>query len=603
MCRVFVSGRGNVFMREIAEHVVEALRLGGRQGELVIDEMPSAAGDPLQNLVVAPHEFFVLSDASEADRLKAAERAVCINTEQPGTHWFDLAMTYAARGPVVLDINRFSLDAARRHGLTAVHLPLGCTPSMDAWGGAQRTRAIDIAFHGGRTPRREAFLGGAGGVLWEWQTDMRLFSWHRPVLDGQGSFVAGAAKYAALANTRILLNLHRGDEPYFEWARVVEAIANGCVVASETSVGFEPLVSGVHFVMAPFEHLAEQAVALAFDEPRRAAMAEAAYKLTTSELSQEELLQAALNEAAKGARVGGRRRAYKPARRPREQEQVQPVDAARDELGKAIKAANEAYLAQIETSRALEAMISLVERGDAGHAEITTTAAWASATPEVSVVVTASATRPADDTVQSVIAATSSGVSAELIVLDNHAGGIDWFPAMFVVRSARGGVDAARHAGVVQTRAPFVLLLRGGDTIYPTALQRLLDCLRAAADDVVAAYGVLEQFDAAGSSGLINHLDWNVEMLVNESYLDATALYRRDALVQVGRDRRGSMIGWEDYDQWLAIAERGWRAESVRSVVGRCHQIDPAERRIVEADVASTFVIARQRHPRLPWPS
>lgn len=610
MCRVFVSGRGNVYMREIAEHLVEALTLGGRHGELVIDELPTAVGDPLQNLVVAPHEFFVLADAPEGARLRAAEAAVCINTEQPGTHWFDLAMTYASRGRVVLDINRFSLDAVRRHGMRAVHLPLGCTPSMDAWGGAQRARPIDIAFHGGRTLRREAFIAGAGGVLWEWNTDLRFFSWHRPVVDGVSSFLAGAEKYAALASTRILLNVHRGDEPYFEWARVVEAIANGCVVASETSVGFEPLVPGVHFLMAPYEHLAEQAVALAFDEPRRAAMAEAAYKLTTSELSQEELLQAALNEAAKEARVGDRRRVFKPARRPRVG--VHTAPPAEDDLGKAIKAANEAYLAQVETSRTLEATISLVEHGDAQHVEVSTTTAWSNFVPEVSILITSDQSgRQLRETVNSAIAATSGDAPrGELVIVDDHVGaesplaGIDWFPAMFVARAAQGGIAAARRAGVSAARSPFVLLIRAGDTIYPTALRRLVDCLQAASSDVVAVYGPLEQFDAVGSVGLTNHLDWDVDLLVKESYLDATALYRRQALHELGEGPAiAGMAGWEDYDQWLAIAERGWRAESIRSVVGRRHQVEPTERRIVEADIASTFVIARQRHPRLPWPS
>ena len=135
-----MSGRGNVFMREIAEHLVEALVQTGRSGELVIDDLPDDGDDPMQNLVVAPHEFFVLSPASEADRLRAAAASVCINTEQPGTPFFDLAMTYAARGPVVLDINRYSLDAVRRLGIAAVHLPLGCTPSMDAWHGDDRAR-------------------------------------------------------------------------------------------------------------------------------------------------------------------------------------------------------------------------------------------------------------------------------------------------------------------------------------------------------------------------------------------------------------------------------------------------------------------------------
>ncbi|MGZ7021144.1 MAG: glycosyltransferase, partial [Ilumatobacteraceae bacterium] len=371
-------------MREIAEHLVEALVLAGRNAELVIDDLPDAADDPMHNLVVAPHEFFVLSPAAEPDRLRAAAASVCINTEQPGTPFFDLAMTYASRGPVVLDINPFSLDAVHRLGMAAVHLPLGCTPSMDAWGGDHRARQTDIAFMSGRTLRREQFIAGAGGMLWEWRTDLRFFSWHRPILGEAPSFSMGAAKLAALADTRILLNVHRGDEPYFEWARVVEAIANGCVVASETSVGIEPLVPGVHFLMAPFEHLAEQAIALAFDEPRRLAMAEAAYKLATTELSQSELLEAALTEAAVAAKRVGRGRGK--AHRARRQKTASPT-AGSPVLLKAVSELKAAYLAQLELTRSIEATISLVEHGDADHIDVITTSTWPTFDAEVSVVI------------------------------------------------------------------------------------------------------------------------------------------------------------------------------------------------------------------------
>src|SRR6476659_8316950 len=129
MCRVFVSGRGNVYMREIAEHLVEALVQIGRAGELVVDDLPTVGESPLTNLVVAPHEFFTLSSASETDRRRAAATSISINTEQPGTPCFDLAMTYATLGRLVFDINPHSLDAVRRLQVPAVHLPLGCTPS------------------------------------------------------------------------------------------------------------------------------------------------------------------------------------------------------------------------------------------------------------------------------------------------------------------------------------------------------------------------------------------------------------------------------------------------------------------------------------------
>ena len=296
--RVFVSERGNVFMREIAEHLVEGLVAQGRPAELVTDELPGD-GDPARQLVVAPHEFFPLFAAAEADRVRAAGRAVCINTEQPATPFFATALAYAELGPFTLDINRFSLDALRRRGITAAHLPLGYVASMDQWRNQPHAnRSIDIGLLAGRTPRREQFIGGAAGQLWEWRTDLRFFSWHRPRRASDATFFTGDAKYQRLADTRILLNVHRDDEPYFEWARVVEAIANGCVVATETSVGIEPLEPGVHMVMSPLEHLAEAAIALAFDEPRRAAMADAAHQLLVERLDQGRLAVEVLESMA-----------------------------------------------------------------------------------------------------------------------------------------------------------------------------------------------------------------------------------------------------------------------------------------------------------------
>ena len=618
MCRVFVSGRGNVFMREIAEHLVEALLLTGRAAELVIDDLPDETDDPIDNLVVAPHEFFVLSPSSEADRLRAAAASVCINTEQPGTPFFDLAMTYAARGPVVLDINRFSLDAVRRLGIAAVHLPLGCTPSMDAWQGDNRQRHVDIGFFSGRTPRREQFIAGAGGMLWEWNTDLRFFSWHRPILGGGAAFATGNEKFTALADTRILLNVHRGDEPYFEWARVVEAIANGCVVASETSVGIEPLVPGVHFLMAPLEHLAEQAIALAFDEPRRAAMADEAYKLTTTSLSQGDLLQAALVEASALPKRTPRREARVRASRRPKRSSNEPQSPISHELRKAASELKAAYIAQLQLSRSIEGTISLVEHGDPEHAEVISTSTWESFEPQVSVVIPLyNQGHYLAESVQSVIGAGGSeGPRVELIVVDDHSTDqsrsvaeqifvdIDWFPAMLVARAANGGLPVARNTGFARSRAPYVFALDADNLLYPTGLRRLLHHLESAPADVVAAYGILERFDTTGSLGLTSHLPWDPDLLVHGAFIDATAMFRRSSWLELGGySTADGLYGWEDYDLWLTVAERGQRADLVRSIIGRYREQPGSMRKISDVDMASNFVILRERHPRLPWPS
>ncbi|MEP7203475.1 MAG: glycosyltransferase, partial [Ilumatobacteraceae bacterium] len=604
-------------MREIAEHLVEALVQTGRPGELVIDDLPDRADDPMENLVVAPHEFFVLSPASEPDRLRAAAASVCINTEQPGTPFFDLAMTYAAHGPVVLDINRYSLDAVRRLGIAAVHLPLGCTPSMDAWHGEDRQRAIDIGFLSGRTPRRERFIAGAGGMLWEWKTDLRFFSWHRPIVGGGPAFATGDAKFSALADTRILLNVHRGDEPYFEWARVVEAIANGCVVASETSVGIEPLVPGVHFLMAPFEHLAEQAIALAFDEPRRAAMADAAYKLTTTTLSQADLLQAAMDEASATARHGSRGETrMRPSRKPKRSRPAESTANA-DQVRKTASELKAAYVAQLQLTRSIEGSISLVEHGDPDHLDVISTPAWQSCEPldsEVSVVIPLfNQGHYLADAVRSVVGASgASGPRTELIIVDDHstddsraaAGRLldefEWFPIELVARAANGGLPVARNTGFRRARAPYVFALDADNMLYPTGLRRLLDHLSAAPADVVAAYGILERFDTTGSLGLTSHLPWDPDLLVHGAFIDAMSMFRRDKWLELGGySTADGLYGWEDYDLWLTVAERGQRADLVRSIVGRYREQPGSMRKISDVDMASNFVTLRERHPRL----
>ncbi len=458
-----------------------------------------------------------------------------------------------------------------------------------------RQRHVDIGFMAASTPRREQLIARAAGLLWEWRTDLRFTTPDAPILD---------AGCSSLADTRILLNVHGGDEPGFEWARVIDAMTTGCVVASETSVGYEPLVPGVHFLMAPYESLAEQAVALAFDEPRRAAMAEAAYKLAATELAQH-----------KPAPVTAAR-----LRTPRHRRR-KPVRATDSQgLPKMLCELKAAYLAQVEMTRSIEATISLVEHGDPDHADIVSTSAWSSFEPEVSVVIAlCNQERHLADTVHSVIAASGeSGPRTELLIVDDHstddsrhvAGQLldatDWYPATLIGRAANAGPAVARNVGFNAARAPHVLALDAGNTLYPTGLRRLLDELLAAPSDVVATYGIVEHFDTTGPLGLASHMPWAAELLVQGAFVDAAAMFRRQAWSEIGGYRTptdGIVDGWEEYDMWLSVAERGLRAEHIGSVVARHRQQPAAMLRINDVDVASTLLILRERHPRLPWPS
>jgi hypothetical protein len=622
-----VSEHGNVFMREIAEHLVEALIASGGDASLVTDELPSGpieCADPLDQLVVAPHEFYPLFACTETQRQAAATNSVSINTEQDGTPFFDTAMRYATLGPIGFDISRFSIDAVRRTGLGAVHLPLGHVPSMDHWRGRTAERSIDIGFLAGRTPRREAFIGGAAGQLWEWNTDLRFFSWHRPARPGHATFTHGDAKYRTLADTRILLNVHRGDDPYFEWARVVEAVANGCVIATETSVGIEPFVAGVHVLMASLDDLAEQAVALAFDEPRRLAMAAAAHEVLTRDLDQSVILQRAIDQArvliAAEQTTGTRRRhrPHRPTRHARPAVAEPAITADRQMLQKTAGDLKQAYLTQMTSVRSIERSLALVRHGDADHMTTWRSPAYAAALPAVSVVV------PLFDqgsflgeAIDSVIAASGANNPVlELVVVDDHStddslataqrllAQCPWLPSLLVARAANGGLPVARNTGFARARAPYVFALDADNVVYPNGLRVLADRLDAAPDTTVAAYGLLERFDQTGALGLTSHLPWDVDLLVHGAYIDAMAMFRRQAWSDLGGYADStSVYGWEDYDLWLGVAERGWQADLVTRVVGRYREQPGSMRKISDIDMATNFVTLRERHPRLPWPS
>ncbi len=245
---VFVAATGNAFMTDIAGWLVEAAAETGRSARLVVDgTLPS---DPSAvNLVVAPHEFYLLSDAGSRAIDAAASVSVPVCTEQPGTSWFEMTSLVCQRSPMVLDINVHGVEALRSLGHDAHHLRIGGTPSMDRRrAGVVRSR--DLVVLAGYTEHRGAELARLAPTLWPHEVDLRLFSFTRPVTSAVGGLVFSDAKYDLLADSRILLNIHRDDagSGYFEWARLVEAMANGCAVVTEPSSGYEPLMAGEHFV-------------------------------------------------------------------------------------------------------------------------------------------------------------------------------------------------------------------------------------------------------------------------------------------------------------------------------------------------------------------
>jgi glycosyltransferase involved in cell wall biosynthesis len=133
----------------------------------------------------------------------------------------------------------------------------------------------------------------------------------------------------------------------------------------------------------------------------------------------------------------------------------------------------------------------------------------------------------------------------------------------------RGLPASTRNTALSQARGEHVLALDSDNELYPHCLERLVTALDAE-PDAAFAYGILEQFNRSGPAGLSGYFGWEPERLVQDNYIDALALMRRSSLAELdGYSEDPRLFGWEDYDLWLRIAERGGRAAHVPEILAR----------------------------------
>jgi len=640
---VFVSATGNEFMRDIAANFVEAARLLGRESEVITDRLPDVDGSI--NLVVAPHEFFVLSDEPTAALKRAAAASVAICTEQPNTPWFHLSLDACQRGLLTFDINEHGTTALREFGVDARRLPFGAVPSMTATvdeSARWEDRDLDMLFMGSLDPKRGSVLAGLASSLWHRHSELRLFPFDKPVLPGTPGVVFGEEKYRLLRRAKVLVNVHRdrsthlppGSEPpaYFEWVRMVETMANGCVVLTEPSEGFAPLVPGEHFLSVERDDMADALVALLDDPARLEALSNAARRAVTTELSLSASLAPALElvestvlprlaeHVAGNAHLRGTWRLHEGgAEGPKRLGAFRPYA---DVLARAKNLA----LAESDTLRRLEAVQAMLRHSTVQHIHRTVTPAYTASLadtatlPEISVLVTLYDYEDlVAETLDSVLA--SADVRVEVVIVEDHATDnsrevvIEYLsrhpdvPMVLLAKDANEGLAAARNTGIESCRADYVMIMDADNLVYPTCLRRLADALDG--DPGAAfAYAALEEFGGPASDGpahahVRSAFAWNPVWLCAANYIDAQTMIRRSALRSLGGYRVGDplVFGWEDWEMWLRLASRGDHGILVPEMLGRYRVQAGSMIGLTNLSVDESLDHLRQLHPTLPWPA
>lgn len=605
---VFVAREGNAFMRDIGGWIAEAASLLGHPGSLHDDG--TAPDDPNAiNLVVAPHEFYLLSDLNDREIERVARISVPVCTEQPGTPWYEIGLVTARRSPIVLDINAHGATALAAEGLEARHLRLGGVPSMAA---PPVERDLDLLFLGGRTDRRAARLAELAPVLWDRTADLRMFSFSRPVHDDTPGLVFGADKYRLLARARVLLNIHRDDRSpgYFEWARMVEAMANGCCIVTEPVADHAPFVAGEHFVAS--DDLAAEVEAL-LDDPERAARVGAAarsavldeHPLTTSLAPLLEEIEAFDPARSIGRLVPRHRRRMILA----QQHPVMPVFQPNRELRARVY---RALMAETALQRRIGRARCIARFGTDDHVVRVESTAYAGATPEVSVIVTLfDYAGVVTETLDSILA--SQGVDIEVVVIDDHSTDdgrlvvtdyVDAHPEVPILllgSDVNRGLPASRNLAIETCRAEKIMVMDADNLVYPNALRQLSDALDR--DPSAAfAYSALEEFGVA--PGVRSAMAWNPEWLCERNYIDAQAMLRRSTWERHGGYRVSDelVFGWEDWELWLRLAAAGEHGSHVPRMLGRYRTQEQSMLSTTNLIADQMLQHLRELYPTLPWP-
>lgn len=590
ICFVTAPGQ-NAFFDELVDALRAELTDLGVSSQTAVGGFPEVDAQTVYALV-PPHEYFALTPEKVWPTNRHLRRTVFICAEQPNSSfWHENAALIRRHGCPAFDINRVSAELLTMNtGRHVGHFQLGWSRSWahtdptaqtaEEWTAA---RDVEVLHLGTRSPHREAVLAKAAGLLHNRECRLVLGDDAGPLTELNPEWVGEDFKWSLLNRSRLMINVHRGAERYFEWLRVVQAISNGVVVLSESSLDTEPLVPSAHFFESPTADIGLVADTLACDLERLHETACVAYEFLRDELP----LSTAVADFGEAAdRLLGRRSKSLPAtatgsvastrepsrfdhaRRMVAHDEADHLSRIEERVG---RYAREQKLQMKELRGEVARLSHLVASGrDLPVVErIYATPAYEAAVPRVSVI---TPLYNYEDRVQYALASVANSTvdSIEAVVVDD--GSTDgsreaaetWLrehpdvPGVLLAHPTNRGLGQARNTAIDAARGEFVFALDADNSVFPTGIAKLVRTL-AEHEQAAFAWGYLECHDPQFRPvGILSSYAWDPHRFGNGNYIDAMVLWRRSAFKDWGHYTTDpGLYGWEDYELFARIAQGG----------------------------------------------
>jgi glycosyltransferase involved in cell wall biosynthesis len=534
---------GNAFIVEILEAVATEVRALG--GDAIVHRGTVADVDDGSTVfLIVSHEYYWFNPRPSAEHLR---RTIALDTEHPGTGAFDVAARVAEVVGAVFEISTDSVQELRRRGVHADLFTIGYNGRWDTWHGEERERSLDLTYMAAADRERVQALARLAPDLAGLNANLLVPPYEQRITS-RPDFLIGEEKWRFLADTKLLLNLHRESKTALELIRVVEAMCNGCAVLTEPSTGLGGLEPGTHILVAPRETIGHEAHRVLADPELLKAVRHNAYEYCRSELSMrdsaERLLQAA-EDVLRRARSSGppsqfnmpdwpeARAPFVPELAPWVPEPY-PLPAANAVLPPGEREVINELLAERRERMALHAIHAGAPSRDAA----------------VDVLVTQ--TRASGS-----LAATLASLAAQEPELNVHVAGIgvpraaDLDEAIgYLTCSHETSIGAARNELIERSTAPNILFLEAGDELFEGTLAAMIERLEAAPEA-----GGVYTMAAHGDDTVVNLFHPEAARLRKHAYLTRGFLVRRSLFEKLGAFAEDpGLEAYVDHDFWTRVA-------------------------------------------------
>ncbi|MBU1565608.1 MAG: glycosyltransferase [Proteobacteria bacterium] len=133
-----------------------------------------------------------------------------------------------------------------------------------------------------------------------------------------------------------------------------------------------------------------------------------------------------------------------------------------------------------------------------------------------------------------------------------------------VIVTANMGLAAARNNGIAVAAGKYILPLDADDRIESTYLEKAVAILDADTE-VGIVYCNARLFGAVETEWILP--EYSLEKMLLDNLIFCSAFFRKDDWQEAGGYDPGMVNGWEDYEFWLGLIERGRKVVRIQDIL------------------------------------